>query len=114
MSLHGYTGACRGVQWDPERCMGVQGGDILVDHGDHILSSNGHMSDELPTVVHEDMRLVWNPGDYSPWMSMDELLVKSLGLTKAYDTSQSYIQLQLFLLSFPDTFIIDNNIGGYR
>jgi hypothetical protein len=59
----------------------------LLGHGDHILSSRSHMSDELPIVVHEDMRLVWNPGDYSPWMSMDEILVKSLGLTKAYDTS---------------------------
>jgi hypothetical protein len=53
-------------------------------------------------------------GDYSPWVPVDELLVKSLGLTKAYDTSQSYRQLQLFLLAFPDTFIIDNNIGGDR
>jgi hypothetical protein len=83
-----------------------------MDLGDHLLSSNNHMSDdrgsvidhqyvESPTVVHDGMRLVWSPGDYSPWMSMDEFLVKPLGLTNAYDTSQSYIQLQVFLLAFP-------------
>ena len=43
---------------------------------------------------------------------VDELLVKSLGLTKAYDTFQSYIWLQIFMISFLDTFIIDNCIGG--
>jgi hypothetical protein len=62
----------------------------MVDHRDHILSSIGHISDDLPTIVHEDMRLVLNPCEYSPWMVMNECLVKSLGLTKAYDTSQSY------------------------
>lgn len=41
---------------------------------------------------------------------MDELLVESLGLTKACDTSQSYNQLQICLLSFFDTFIIDNSM----
>ena len=41
---------------------------------------------------------------------MDELLVESLGLTKACDAFQSYIQLQICLLSFFDTFIIDNNM----
>jgi hypothetical protein len=43
---------------------------------------------------------------------MDEILVKSLGFTKVYDILQSYKQLQLFLLAFPDTFIIDIKIGG--
>ena len=94
-----------------------------MDLGDHILSRNNHMSDdrgsvidhqcvESPTIVHDGMRLVWSPEDYSPWMSVDEFLVKPLGLTNAYDTPQSYIQLHLFLLSFPNTFIIGNGIGG--
>jgi hypothetical protein len=93
-----------------------------MDMGDYLLNSISHMSDdwgsvinhqyvESPTIVHNGMILVWSPGDYSPWMSLDEFLVKSLGLTKAYDTSQFYIQLKLFLLSFPDTFTTYNNIG---
>jgi hypothetical protein len=49
-------------------------------------------------------------GEYLPWVPVDELLVESLGLTKACDTFQSYSQLQMFLLAFPDTFIIDNNM----
>jgi hypothetical protein len=90
-----------------------------MDLGDHLLSSSSHMSDdrgsvidhqyvESPTVVLDGLILVWNPGDYSSWVSVDEFLVKPLGLTKVYDTSQSYIQL------LPDTFIIYNNIGEDR
>jgi hypothetical protein len=45
---------------------------------------------------------------------MDELLVESLGLTKACDTSQSYSQLQMFLLACPDTFFIENNMRRDR
>jgi hypothetical protein len=45
---------------------------------------------------------------------VDELLGESLGLTKACDTSQSYSQLQMFLLACPDTFIIDNNMRRDR
>jgi hypothetical protein len=45
---------------------------------------------------------------------MDELLVKSFQLTKEYDTFKSYSWLQIFMISFPNTFIIDNNIGGAR
>jgi hypothetical protein len=45
---------------------------------------------------------------------MDELLVESLGLTKACDTYQSYSQLQMFLLAYPNTFIIDNNMRRDR
>jgi hypothetical protein len=67
---------------------------------------------ELQIVVFDDWSLVMSTGDYSPWVPVDELLVKSLGLTKAYDTSQAYIRLQLFLSAFPDIFIIDNSIGG--
>ena len=49
-------------------------------------------------------------GEHLSWISMEELLVESLGLTKACDTSQSYSQLQICLLSFSDTFIIDNSM----
>jgi hypothetical protein len=45
---------------------------------------------------------------------MDELLVESLGLTKACDTFQSYSQLQMFLLSCPGTFIIDSSMRRDR
>jgi hypothetical protein len=45
---------------------------------------------------------------------MDELLVESLGLTKACDTSQSYSQLQMFLLACLDTFIIEKNMRRDR
>jgi hypothetical protein len=68
-----------------------------IDLGDHILSSNNYMSDdggsvinhqfvELPTVVHDSLRLVRSTCDYSPWVLGDEFLVKPLGLTNAYDT----------------------------
>jgi hypothetical protein len=69
---------------------------------------------ELPTDVPNGWNLMTSTGDYSPWVPVDELLVKSLGLTKVYDTFQSYIQLQLFLLAFPNTFIIDSSIRGDR
>jgi hypothetical protein len=49
-------------------------------------------------------------GEHLSWIPMDELLVESLGLTKACDAFQSYSQLQICLLSFSDTFIIDNNM----
>jgi hypothetical protein len=48
------------------------------------------------------------------WIPMDELLVESLGLTKACDTSQSYSQLQMFLLAYPNTFIIEKNMRRDR
>jgi hypothetical protein len=75
-----------------------------MDLGDHPLSSNNYMSDdggsvidhqlvELPTVVPDGLRLVMSTCDYSPWVPVDEFLVKPLGLTNAYDTPQSYIQL---------------------
>jgi hypothetical protein len=57
---------------------------------------------------------VMTTGEHLSWILMDELLVESLGLTKACDTSQSYSQLQMFLLACPDTFIIDNNMRRDR
>jgi hypothetical protein len=69
---------------------------------------------EIPTVVADGWCSVMSTGDYLPWVLVDELLVKSWGLTKAYDTFQSYIWLQTFMVAFPDTFIIDNSVGGAR
>jgi hypothetical protein len=93
-----------------------------MDLGVYLLSSISHMSDnrgsvidhqyvDSHTVVHDEMRLVWILGDYSPSMWVDEFLVKPLGLTNGSDTSQSYTQLQVFLLAFPDTFIIYSSTG---
>jgi hypothetical protein len=89
-----------------------------IDLGDHLHNINSCMSDdgwrvvdqqfeELPLVVPDDWGSVMTTSEYLPWVSVDELLVESLRLTKAYDTFQSYV-------SFPNTFIIDNNIGGDR
>jgi hypothetical protein len=144
MSMQGHTMMSGSSQRHVEVYSGIQGdaldcreetylgehGDSsplqqYIDLGDHLHSSNRCMSDdgwrvidqqfvELPTVVPDGWSLMMSTGDYSPWVPVDELLVKSLGLTKAYDTSQSYRQLQLFLLAFLDTFIIDNNTGGDR
>ena len=72
---------------------------VLVDH---FHNSNSYMSDdgrrvidqqlvELPTVVLDGWSLVMSTGDYTPWVPVDEILFKSLGLTKVYDTFQSYI-----------------------
>jgi hypothetical protein len=69
--------------------------------GDHLHSSSNYMSDdggrvidqqvvELLTVVPNGWSLVMSIDDYSPWVPVDEILVKSLGLTKAYDISQVY------------------------
>jgi hypothetical protein len=41
---------------------------------------------EIPIVVPDGWCSVMSIGDYLPWVLVDELLVKSLGLTKAYDT----------------------------
>jgi hypothetical protein len=124
----------RGVQWDSGDALDCKEETYLVEHGDlsplqqyrgmgdHLHSSNSCMSDDgwrmidqqfvdLPTVVPDGWTLLMCIGDYSPWVPVDEFLVKSLGLTKVCDTSQSYRRLQLFLLTCPDTFIIGNNIG---
>jgi hypothetical protein len=94
-----------------------------TDLGDHLHSSSNSDDGwrviepqivELPTIVPDGWCLVMSTGDYLPWVLVDDLLVKSLGLTKAYDTFQSYSWLQIFMISFLDTFIIDNNTGGDR
>jgi hypothetical protein len=75
--------------------------------GDHLHSSNIHRGDD-------DWDSVMTTGEYLPWVPVDEILVESLGLTKAYDTFQSLSQLQMFLSAFSDTFMIDSSMGGDR
>ena len=52
--------------------------------------------------------------EYVPWIPVDELLVESLGLTKACDILQVYSELHRFMLSFPDTFIINSSMRRDR
>jgi hypothetical protein len=96
-----------------------------IDLGDHLHSSNMWMSDdgwrvidqqfvEIPTAVPDGWSLVMSTSDYLPWVPVGELLVKSLGLTKAYDAFQTFNRLHIFLLAFPDTFIIDSSTWGDR
>jgi hypothetical protein len=66
--------------------------------------------EELLPIVPDDWGLVMTTGEQLSWIPMDELLVESLGLTKACDAFQSYSQLQICLLSFSDTFIIDSSM----
>jgi hypothetical protein len=66
--------------------------------------------EELLLIAPDDWGLVMTIGKQLSWIPMDEILVESLGLNKACDTFQSYSQLQMFLLSHPDTFIIDNSM----
>jgi hypothetical protein len=96
-----------------------------TDLGDHLHHRNSCVSDdgwrmidsqlvEVPTIVLNGWCSVISTSGYLPWVSMDEILVKSFGLTKEYDTFQSYSWLRIFMIAFPDTFIIDNNTGGTR
>jgi hypothetical protein len=41
---------------------------------------------ELSTNVPDDLSLVTSTNDYSPWVPMDKILVKFVGLTQVYDT----------------------------
>ena len=70
--------------------------------------------EELLPIVPYDWGLVMTTGEQLSWIPMDELLVKSLGLTKACDAFQSYSQLLMFLIACPGTFIIDNNMRRDR
>jgi len=45
-----------------------------------------HRVVELPIVIPDGWILVMSTDDYAPWVPVDELLVKSLDLTKACDT----------------------------
>ena len=66
--------------------------------------------EELLPVVLDGWDSVMTTEEHLSWIPRDELLFESLGLTKACDTSQSYNQLSMFLLGYPDTFIIDNSM----
>jgi hypothetical protein len=44
---------------------------------------------EIPIFVPDGGCSVMSINDYLPWVSVDDILSKSLGLTKAYDTFQS-------------------------
>jgi hypothetical protein len=87
----------------------------MRDHLHHISSCMGDerwrldekQLEELIPVVLDGWDSVMNTGEHLSWIPMDEILVESLGLTKACDAFQSYSQLQTCLLSFFDTFIID-------
>jgi hypothetical protein len=95
---------------------------VVGDHLHHFSSCMGderwrlvdQQSEGLLPVVLDGWDSVMTTGEHLSWIPMDELLVESLGLTKACDTSQSYSQLQMFLLACPDTFIIDNNMRRDR
>jgi hypothetical protein len=71
-------------------------------------------SEGLLLVVLDGWDSVMTTRERLSWIPMDELLVESLGLTKSFDTSQSYSQLQMFLLACPDTFIIDSSMRRDR
>jgi len=89
----------------------------MSDHLHHFSSCMGderwglvdQQSEGLLSVVLDGWDSVMTTEEHLSWIPMDELLVESLRLTKACDTSQSYSQLQMFLLAYPNTFIIDNN-----
>jgi hypothetical protein len=66
--------------------------------------------EELLPVVLDGVDSVMTIGEHRSWIPMDELLVESLGLTKACDAFQSYSQQHICLLSFFDTFIIHSSM----
>jgi hypothetical protein len=70
--------------------------------------------EEVLPIVPDDWGLVITTDEQLSWVPVDVLLVESLGLTKAGDIFQPYSQLQMFLLAFPDTFIIDNSMRRDR
>jgi hypothetical protein len=67
--------------------------------------------EELLLVVLDGWDSMMTTREHLSWISMDELLVDSLGLNKACDAFQSYSDLHISMLSFSDTFIIDNNMS---
>jgi hypothetical protein len=91
---------------------------VMRDHRHHFSSCLGdgrwrvvyQQLEELLPIVPDDWGLVMTTGEQLSWIPMDELLVESLGLTKACDAFQSYSQLQICLLPFFDTFIIDSSM----
>jgi hypothetical protein len=95
---------------------------VVRDHLHHFSSCKGderwrlveqHLEELLP-VVPDDLDLVMTTGEQLLWVLVDAILVESLGLTKTCGIFQSYGQLQIFLLAFPDTFIIGINMRRDR
>jgi hypothetical protein len=86
-------------------------GDPLHHFSSYMRDERGRLvdqqSDGLLLFVWDGWDSVMTTGEHLSWIPMEELLVESLGLTKACDTSQSHSQLHICLLSFSDTFIID-------
>jgi len=89
--------------------------------GDHLHRFSNCMGDgrwrvvyqqleELLLVVPDDWSLVMTTGEHLSWIPMDELLVESLGFIGAGGIFHLYSQPQISLLSFSDTFIIDNSM----
>jgi hypothetical protein len=125
-----YGGIWRGIVPCREETQSGEYVDVtpLQQHivvGDHLHHFNSCMVDERWRLVDqqsEGLLLVLLDGwdsvmttrEHLSWIPMDELLVKSLGLNKACDTSQSYSHLQMFLLDCPNTFIIDNSMRRDR
>jgi hypothetical protein len=70
--------------------------------------------EELLLVVPDDWGLVMATDEQLSGVQVDVLLVESLGLTEAGSIFQFYGQLQMPLLPFPDTFIMDNNMRRDR
>jgi hypothetical protein len=70
----------------------------MRDHFHHFSSCMGderwrlveQQLEELLPVVLDGRDSVMTTGEHHSWIPMDELLVKSLGLTKACDAFQSY------------------------
>jgi hypothetical protein len=91
---------------------------VMRDHFHHFSSCMGDerwrlvekQLEELLPVVLDGGDSVMTTGEHRSWIPMDELLVKSLGLTKACDALQSYSELQICLLPFSDMFIIDSSM----
>jgi hypothetical protein len=94
----------------------------MRDHLHHISSCMGderwrlveQQLEELLPVVLDGWDSMMTTGEYLSWIPRDELLVESLGLTKAWDAFHSYSQLQMSLLPFPDTFIMDSSMRRDR
>jgi hypothetical protein len=73
-----------------------------------------HQLEELLLVVPDDWGLVMAMDEQLSGVHVEVLLVESLVLTMADDIFQSYGQLQMSLLPFSDTFIMDNNMRRDR
>jgi hypothetical protein len=95
---------------------------VMRDHLHCIISCMGdarwrlvdQQSKDLLSVVLDDWGSMMTAGEHLSWIPMDTLLVESLGLTKACGIFQSYSQLQMCLVAFPDTFINDNSMRRDR